>query len=196
MAVRQWSAAPPHLGYAFFDRAWRSDFGFITRTNALLPQDCTSDQSVLEPLLIYPTLVPGRLGPQHNVAGAMAPSQEPRQQPINLIESAERCERRLNRLKRHATDCKTKHNSGKKKKLLEDVIARVHGNVASLKAWTAAIMKGRQTGDTEIIVAINAVFENIVSRADEANTTLNHRLNLSRLAFNKSKSVVQAGLLA
>lgn len=64
----------------------------------------------------------------------MASSLEPAQRPINLIESADRCEQHLNSSKKYANNSKTKHNSGKKKVLLEDVITSVNSNIQSLKA--------------------------------------------------------------
>lgn len=120
----------------------------------------------------------------------MAPSLEPAQRPINLIKSADRCEQHLNGLRKYASDSKTKYHSGKKKVLLEDVITRVNSNIQSLKAWTAAITKGRQTSDEEIKASVNSVFENIVSRVDDAKEALSHRLGFSVLNFAKSKCVV------
>lgn len=120
----------------------------------------------------------------------MAPSLEPAQRPINLIKSADRCEQHLNGLSKYARDSKTKHNSGKKKVLLEDVITRVSHNIQSLKAWTAAITKGRQTSDEEIKASVNSVFENIVLRVDDAKEALSHRLAFSMWISDKSKCVL------
>ena len=125
----------------------------------------------------------------------MAPSLEPAKQPINLIESADRCEQHLNSLRKYASDGKTKHNSGKKKVLLEDVITRVNSNIQSLKAWTAAITKGRQTSDEEIKASVNAVFENIVSRVADAKEALSRRLGFSMWNSDKSKCVTLQGCM-
>ena len=105
----------------------------------------------------------------------MATTLEPRQKSIRLIESAEKCEQSLNRLKKFASDSKAKHSSAEKKLLLDDVIKRVNSNIAPLKAWTAAINKGRQTSTTEIIL------DKILSWVAEATEILNHRLGLSIL---------------
>lgn len=125
----------------------------------------------------------------------MAPSLEPAQPPINLIKSADRCEQHLNGLRKYASDSKTKYNSGKKKILLEDVITRLNSNIQSLKAWTAAITKGRQTSDEEIKASVNSVFENIVSRVDDAKEALSHRLGLSVFSSDKSKYVCYKGCI-
>lgn len=125
----------------------------------------------------------------------MAPSLEPAQQPINLIKSADRCEQHLSSLRKYASDSKKKHNSGKKKVILEDVIARLNSNIQSLKAWTAAITKGRQTSEEEIKASINAVFENIISRAADAKEALSRRLDFSSWKLDKSKCVMLRGCL-
>ena len=125
----------------------------------------------------------------------MAPSLKPAQQPIDLIKSADRCEQHLNGLRTYASDSKTKHNIGKKKILLEDVIIRVNGNIQSLKTWTAAIAKGRQTSDEEIKASINSVFENIVSRVHDAQKALSRRLGFSIWTSDKSKCVVLQGCI-
>lgn len=117
----------------------------------------------------------------------MAPSLEPPRQKIDLIESADRCERHLNRLRTYASDRKVKHTSGKKHALLEDVITRVNSNIQLLKAWTAAIRKGRQTSDETIRSSINEVFENIVSRKAKAQKALDDRLGRGLLASERSK---------
>ena len=119
----------------------------------------------------------------------MATTLEPREQLIRLIESAEQS---LNRLKKHASDSKAKHSSAEEKLLLDDVIKRVNSNIASLKAWTAAINKGRQTSDTEIIATINSIFDRILSCVAEATERLNHRLGLSILRRG-SKCVKKQG---
>ena len=121
----------------------------------------------------------------------MATTLEPRQQLIRLIESAEKYEQSLNRLKKHANDSKEKHSSAEKKLLLDDVIKRVNSNIASLKAWTAAINKGRQTSNTEIIATIDSV-SNALSYLDDATEILNHRLGLSILPRG-SKCVKKQG---
>jgi len=117
----------------------------------------------------------------------MAPSLEPPRQKIDLIESADKCGDHLDHLRKHASDRKVKHASGKKHALLEDVITRVNSNIRLLKAWTAAISKGRQTSDETIRSSINDVFENIVSRKVDAQRALDHRLALGLLASEKSK---------
>lgn len=117
-------------------------------------------------------------------------SLEPAQRPINLIKSADRCEQHLDGLRTYASDSKIKYNSGKKKILLEDVIARLNSNIKSLKAWTAAITKGRQTSDEEIKTSVNAVFENIISRVNDAKGALSHRLGFSVWNSDKSKCVL------
>ena len=124
---------------------------------------------------------------QHNVAEAMEPPLEPPRQRIDLIKSADRCEQHLNSLKRHATDLKIKHSSGKKHVLLKEIITRSNASIQSLKAWTAAIRKGRQTSDENIRASVNAVFGNIVSRVADARDALDHRLGLSFMASEKSK---------
>lgn len=106
---------------------------------------------------------------------------------IDLIESADRCQRRLDRLRAHASDRKVKHTSGKKHALLEDVITRLNSNIQLLKAWTAAISKGRQTSDEKIRSSINEVFENIVSRKEKAQKALDGRLARGWLASERSK---------
>lgn len=118
----------------------------------------------------------------------MAPSLEPPQRPINLIESADRCEQHLDWLRKYASDSKAKHNNGKKRVLLKDVITRVNSNIQSLKTWTIAITKGRQTSDEEIKASVKAVFENIVSRVDDARKALSHRLGFSMWTSDKSKA--------
>ena len=115
------------------------------------------------------------------------------QRPINLIKSADRCEQHLNWLRKYASDSKTNYNSGKKKVLLEDVITRVNSNIQSLKAWTAAITKGRQTSDEEIKASVNSVFENIISRVNDAKEALSHRLGFSVWNSDKSKCVMLQG---
>lgn len=125
----------------------------------------------------------------------MAPSLEPPQRPINLIESADKCEQHLNWLMKYASDSKANHNSGKKRVLLEDVITRVHSNIYSLKTWTIAITKGRQTSDEEIKASVKAVFENIVSRVDDAREALSHRLGFSLWTSDKSKCVMLQGCI-
>ena len=118
----------------------------------------------------------------------MAPSLKPGQHPINLIESARKCEKDLNRLRKHASDRKTKQN-GAKKALLEDVITRVNSNIQSLKNWTAAIAKGTQTQDEERKASVNAVFNNIELRVKDAEKALNHRLGFTLLPSKKSRCV-------
>lgn len=117
----------------------------------------------------------------------MAPHLEPHRQAIDLIESADNCERHLNRLRTHASGRKVKHTSGKKHALLEDVITRVNSNIQLLKAWTAAISKGRQTSDEAIRSSINDFFESIVLRKKDARKALDDRLALGLLASKKSK---------
>jgi len=117
----------------------------------------------------------------------MAPSLDPPHQKIDLIESADRCERHLNSLRTYASDRRVKHTSGKKHALLEDVITRVNSNIQLLKAWTAAISKGRQTSDETIRSSINEVFDNILLRKADAQKALNHRLALGMLASEKTK---------
>ena len=124
----------------------------------------------------------------------MASSLKPAERPIDLIESANRCKEHLDSLRKHASDGKTKHNSGKKKVLLEDVITRVNSNIQALGAWTAAIHRGRQTLNEEIKASVNAVFDNIVSRVHDAKKALNHRLGFSIL--NKSKFVMLQGCIS
>ncbi|KAL8794605.1 MAG: hypothetical protein Q9195_002801 [Heterodermia aff. obscurata] len=108
----------------------------------------------------------------------MAPSLESSNPKIDLIESAVKCELRLDSLRQHARDLKVKHTSGKKHALLEEVITRSNSNIQSLKAWTAAISRGRQTSDESIRASINEVFENILSRKKDAQKALDHRLAL------------------
>lgn len=122
----------------------------------------------------------------------MATTLEPRQQLIRLIESAEKCEQSLNRLKKYASDSKAKHSSAEEKLLLDDVIEGVNSNIASLKVWTAAINMGRQTSDTEIIATNNSIFDRILSCVAEATERLNHRLGLSILRRG-SKCVKKQG---
>ena len=62
----------------------------------------------------------------------MATTLEPRQQPIRLIESAEKCAV-SQPIKKHANGSKAKHSSAEKKLLLDDVIKRVNSSIASLK---------------------------------------------------------------
>ena len=103
----------------------------------------------------------------------MAPSVEPRHQKIDLIKSADTCEEHL--------------KSGNKHNLLQHVIKPTNTNIQSLKAWTAAIGKGRQTSDEEIKASIDAVFGNIVLRVADAKEALDHRLRLGFLASEKTK---------
>ena len=117
----------------------------------------------------------------------MSPSLEPSKTPIDLIDSANKSEEQLSKLKSFATEKKQKHGSGKKKALLEDVINHVNSNIQSLKAWTAAINEGRQTSDEEIKKSIHAVFENIVARVADAKQALGHRLGMSAFASHTSK---------
>lgn len=117
----------------------------------------------------------------------MAPPLEPPPQQIDLSESADKCERRLDQLKKHATEQKANYKSGKKHRLLEDVIASCNSNIQSLKTWRAAISKGRQTSDESIRASINSVFENIILRVADARSALKHRLGLRRVALDKSK---------
>ena len=120
---------------------------------------------------------------------------EPRHQKIDLIKSADTCEEHLNRLKKHASDLKTQYTIGKKHILLEDVVTRSNTHIQSLKAWTAAIGKGRQTSDEEIKASIDAVFGNIVSRVADAKEALDHRLRLGLWASEKTKyAITQARL--
>ena len=120
----------------------------------------------------------------------MAPSLKPARRPIDLLDSAERCRQHLDSLREYAKDSRAKHSSGEKKLVLDEVIARVNSNIQALKAWTAAIHKGRQTADEEIKTSVNAVFDNIVPRVHDARKALSHRLKLSRLGSNKSKCVM------
>ena len=117
----------------------------------------------------------------------MAPSPQPGQRPINLTETADRCEQHLDHLRRHASDSKRKHNSAKKKELLEGVITRVTGNIQSLKSWIAAIAKGRQTADEEKKASINAIFNEIITRVEDAEKALDHKLELRMWTFRKSE---------
>ena len=119
----------------------------------------------------------------------MAPSPQPGQ-PIDLIETANRCEQHLNQLRKYASNSKTKHNSAKKKTLLENVITRVNDNIQSLKTWTAAIAKGRQTTDEGKKASVNAVFNNIESRVKDAEKALSHRLEFPIWTSDKSKCVM------
>ena len=116
----------------------------------------------------------------------MAPALESSRPKIDLIESAVKCERHLDNLRQYARDRKAKYTTGKKHALLEEVITRSNSNIQSLKAWTAAISRGRQTSDENIRASINAVFENILSRKKDAQKALDHRLALV-LAFEKYK---------
>ena len=120
----------------------------------------------------------------------MAPSLKPTSQPIDLIDSVERCMQHLDSLREYASDGRAKHNSGKKKVVLEEVITRVNSNIQALKAWTAAIRKGRQTTDEEIKTTINAVFDIIVSRVHDAKKALSLRLKPSMFRSNKAKCVM------
>lgn len=122
----------------------------------------------------------------------MAPSLESSQQKIDLIESAVKCERRLDSLRQHARDLKVKYTSGKKHALLEEVITRSNSNIQSLKNWTAAISRGRQTSDDSIRANIDAVFENILSRKKDAQKALDHRLALV-FALEKYKYDIAQG---
>ena len=106
-------------------------------------------------------------------------------QQIDLIESADRCVRHLGRLRKRADDLKSKYTSGKKKDL-EYVIGCADSNIGSLKAWTAAFHRGRQTSDQNIRASTNAVFDNIISCVADAKKVLDHRLGLHRWA-RKSK---------
>ena len=117
----------------------------------------------------------------------MALPSESSPEPIDLSESAKKCERRLDHLRKHATEQKTIITSGKKHRLLEDIIASCNTHIQSLKAWRAAINKGRQTSDESIRDSINFFFENIISRVADAQAALKHRLGLSRYALDKSK---------
>ena len=122
----------------------------------------------------------------------MAPSLEPPHPKIDLIESAAKCERHLHSLRQHARDRKVKYTTGKKHTLLEEVITRSNSNIQSLKAWTAAISRGRQTSDESIRASINAVFENIVSRKKDAQKALDHRLAL-KFSLEKFKYDIARG---
>ena len=115
------------------------------------------------------------------------------QRPIDLIETADRCEQRLEGLKTFAYNSRVKHNSKGKKILLDDVITRIKSNIQSLRAWTAAIVKGRQTKDEQIKASVNEVFKNIISRTADASQGLKHRLEISILRSDKSKCGVPRG---
>lgn len=125
----------------------------------------------------------------------MATSPQPSHERIDLIKSADRCEQHLNYLRKHASDLKIKHAKGKKHDLLKDVITRGNVNIQSLKAWTAAVSKGRQTSDESIRASVNAVFENIVARVADAKEALDHRLGLRLLVSQKSKYVMTQGYM-
>lgn len=116
----------------------------------------------------------------------MAPPLRSRDKKIDLIESAAKCEQCLDQLRKHARDKKTKYTKGKKQALLEDIIT--HGNraIKSLKAWIAAIGRGRQTSDESIQKSIDVTFDSIISRVKDAREALDHRLRLG-LAREKSK---------
>lgn len=128
---------------------------------------------------------------QHNVVETMAPSLESPHPKIDLIESAVKCERQLDSLRKYAHDRKDKY-TGKKHALLLEVITRSNSNIQSLKAWTAAISRGRQTSDENIRASINAVFENIVSRKKDAQKALDHRLAL-KISLEKRKYDIAQG---
>ena len=117
----------------------------------------------------------------------MAPSSELRRPKVDLIKSADTCREILNRLKEHASDRKSVYTSGKKHIILQDVITRTSTNILSLKAWTAAIGKGRQTSDEEIKASIDAVFGIIVSSIADAREALDHRLRLGPLTSEKTR---------
>ena len=117
----------------------------------------------------------------------MEASLEPPHEKIDLIKSADTCEDHLNRLKRYASDLTSQYPSGKKNVLLKDVVARSNTSVQSLKAWAAAIGKGRQTSDEAIKASIDAVFGNIILRVANAREALDHRLRLGLLASEKTK---------
>ena len=117
------------------------------------------------------------------------------QQPIDLIESARRCEQRLNQLRKFASDSRTKHNSGKKKNLLDDVVTRINDNVHSLRAWIAALAKGRQTREENIKASVDEVFDNIVLLTNDASRVLAHRLGFSIFVSDESKCAVSRGCI-
>ena len=117
----------------------------------------------------------------------MAASLEPKPDEINLLKSADQCEQLLNRLKKHASDQKKIYKSGKKHTLLENVTSHATSNIQSLKTWTAAISKGRQTSDPEIRRSANDLFNNVTLRVGDAEKALDHRLALGRLTREKTK---------
>ena len=106
---------------------------------------------------------------------------------IDLFESAAICERRITALRKHAINLKLEYTSGKKRTLLDDVITRSNSNIKSLRAWTVAVRQGRQTSSYEIRASINEVFNNILLLLAKAKKALDHRLQLSCLAWPKSK---------
>lgn len=112
---------------------------------------------------------------------------QPTQQAINLFRSAYRCEQHLDCLKKYASDSKVRYNNGKKKVLLENVIARLNSNIQSLKAWSLAIAKQRQTPDEEFQTSIHSTFVKITSRVDDVKEILSHRLKSSVSSSAKSK---------
>lgn len=78
-----------------------------------------------------------------------------------LIACAERCERHLDSLKKHASDCKAQHRSEEKKAIIEDVISHVNENANSLEAWRATISAGRLTFNQDFNVSIRRAFDKL-----------------------------------
>ena len=74
-----------------------------------------------------------------------------------------------------------------KSRHIDDVVARIKSNIQYLKAWTAAIAKGRQTNDKSTRVSVDEVFKNIILRTEDASQGLRHRLAMSMKITHKSK---------
>ena len=121
----------------------------------------------------------------------MARSLELSHQEINLIASADRCERHLGRLKKRASDLRIKHTTGKKHAVLEKAITHCNSNIKSLKNWTAAFNQGRQTSNRQIRASTNEFFNVILSKIADAEKALDKRLELHFWATKSKYGAIQ-----
>lgn len=98
-----------------------------------------------------------------------------------MIDTARECDNLLEQLKQHADRSKRRHLTTATLSLLDEVVGHVTGNSNALKAWSAAVGKGRQTTDPNIIRTVDEHFRQLEKRIAHVESALRHRLGLRML---------------
>lgn len=111
---------------------------------------------------------------------------------VVLIESAKSCVSKLEALKKLAIDSKSGHFTGETKTILAEVVSHADNNIVSLKNWRAAVSKGQQTSDTQVVQTVNKYFEQLQNHIIKAESALDHRLRL-RIYLNFALSSQKYG---